>query len=375
MGNYDIYTPNRSWVITVQIANMENAGLTKQQYESPEFLANFLMKTWQESGKNRTCGVAICVSATGLYHAHLACYGNTTTLRKVAKIFWGSHVEPQEGGKKQLKEYLLKEGKYAEKGEQILYSLGIENIQNAKGHRSDLDEIDNLLRSGCSPSQIFEESFSYRRYEKMIQSEYIAKRRKETPRIKNMRVEWHVGDAGTGKSYTYELLCQKFSEDMIYLCTDTENGGLDYYLNQGVPPILFLDEFKGNMKFEQLLVMLDKYSRAQIHSRYTNVYALWNQCIITSIYPPEEVYESMVSTSKRGRDKLKQLMRRLTVIVYHYIENGQYKTFELPASEYVDYEDLKQKALSDSDGFIKYEQQTIFNEETQKGTNQCQTKK
>lgn len=70
----------------------------------------------------------------------------------------------------------------------------------------------------------------------------------------------------------------------------------------------------------------------------------------------------MVEESNRERDKLKQLLRRLNVIVYHYIQDGEYKTFSLPASEYINYEDLKQRALSDKDGFIKYEQQSIFND-------------
>lgn len=353
MGHYSIDSQSRSWVVTVQILNMEKAGLSKEEYEDPEFLAEFLMETWQTSGKKRSCGVAVCVSATGLYHAHLACYGNTTTLRKVAKIFWGSHVEPQEGGKKELQSYLLKQGKYEEKGEQVLCTLGIENIKNAQGQRSDLDEIESMLNDGCTPSEIFEASFRYRKYEKMIRKEYLYRKKKTVPRIKKTQNEWHVGDSGTGKSYTYEIMCEKFSEENIYLCTDSENGGLDFYLDEGAPSILFIDEFKGNIKFEQLLNILDKFSRAQIHCRYVNTYALWTQCIITSIYPPEEVYESMVDSGKRYRDKLQQLMRRLDVIVYHYVENGEYKTYSIPASEYVNYEDLRHRALSDKEGFKK----------------------
>lgn len=361
MGNYDIYTPNRSWVITVQIANMEKAGLTEEEFKDPELLASFLMETWQTSGKNRVCGVAVCVSATGLYHAHLACYGNTTTLHKVAKIFWGSHVEPQEGGKKELQAYLLKQGKYAEKEEQVLCTLGIENIKNAQGQRSDLEEIESMLNDGCTPSEIFEASFRYRKYEKMIRKEYLYRKKKTVPRVKKTQNEWHVGDSGTGKSYTYEIMCEKFSEENIYLCTDSENGGLDFYLDEGAPSILFIDEFKGNIKYEQLLTILDKFSHAQIHCRFVNTYALWTQCIITSIYPPEEIYESMVSSDKRSRDKMQQLLRRLDLIVYHYVENEEYKTYSIPASEYIDYDNLKQRALGDKDEFVEYKQQSIFN--------------
>ena len=30
-------TRSRSWMVTIQVANMENAGLTKEEYENAEF--------------------------------------------------------------------------------------------------------------------------------------------------------------------------------------------------------------------------------------------------------------------------------------------------------------------------------------------------
>ena len=107
-------------MITVHIKNMENVGLDKKEYENPEYLAEYLVSLWENSGKGRKAGVVVCVSKEGLYHAHMACYGNTTTLKKVSEILGNAHVEPQMGGKKALKGYLLKEGKNESKGEQVL---------------------------------------------------------------------------------------------------------------------------------------------------------------------------------------------------------------------------------------------------------------
>ena len=70
MGNFNIDTTSRSWMVTVQITNMEKAGLTKEEYTNPELLASFLINRWEESGKGRKAGVAVCVSEHGLYHAH-----------------------------------------------------------------------------------------------------------------------------------------------------------------------------------------------------------------------------------------------------------------------------------------------------------------
>lgn len=353
MGKFSLNTKSRAWIGTVQISNMEKAGLSKEQYESPEYLADFLCSTWSGSGKERAAGVAVCVSEKGLYHAHIALYGNLTTLRNVAKIMFNSHIEPQLGGKKELTGYLLKEAPYDEKGEHVLHTKGLENIQDNKGRRSDMEEIEELLNQGLSPSEIME-NFSYRRYEKMIKSAFVEKRIKEAPLLKeNKECIWVVGASGSGKSYYYYQLCEEHGSDSVYFATDFENGGLDFYIEQGAPPILFLDEFKGNMPFAQLLIMLDKYSRAQVHCRYSNCYCLWTKVIITSVYPPDEAYSFMVESDRRDRDKFSQLIRRLDRIDYKYKKDGEYRTFSIPAGEYLDYEDLKQRALGDKNGFVK----------------------
>lgn len=355
-------------MVTVQIANMEKTGLSKQEYKKPETLADFFTIAWNTSGKDRTSAIAVCTSKDGLYHAHLALYGNLTTLNNVRKIMFESHVEPQLGGKKELYAYLAKLPPYDEKGEEVLFVKGLENIQEAQGRRSDLLDIEELLSQGLSPTEIMDTNFSYRRFEKMIKSAYISKRIKETPLIKQTHNEWHVGDSGTGKTYYYYQLCEQHSPEQIYIASDFENGGFDFYIEQGAPPILFLDEFKGNMKFSQLLMILDKYSRTQTHCRYSNTYNLWTTCIITSIFPPDEVYSFMVDDSKRNRDKIDQLLRRLDLVVYHYKEGNKYKTFSIPANEYADYDTLKQRALSDGSGFIQiHDDAAIPFEEAKRG--------
>lgn len=173
MANFSTETKCHAWVGTVNILNMEKAGLKKEEYKNPEYLAQFLSETWTKSGKGRTAGISVCLSEKELYHAHVALYGNTTTLGNVAKIMFDSHIEPQLGGKKELMGYLLKEPPYEEKGEQVLYTMGLENIQEKQGSRSDLEEISYLLESGYTPMQIMEQNFAYRRFEKMIKSAFI----------------------------------------------------------------------------------------------------------------------------------------------------------------------------------------------------------
>ena len=148
-------------MVTVHIKNMQAMGLSEEEYHNPEYLADVLTALWNESGKGRTSAVAVCESADGCYHAHMAVYGNTTTLKKVADILFQSHVEPQLGGKKKLTAYLLKQEKHTEKDEKILYVKDIEAIQDVKGKRSDLETIEELLIKGFTPQQILDTNFSF----------------------------------------------------------------------------------------------------------------------------------------------------------------------------------------------------------------------
>ena len=155
------------------------------------------------------------------------------------------------------------------------------------------------------------------------------------PSLLKSIVVWNYGASGTGKTHEYIKLCNAFSPEDIYFCNDFENGGFDMYLENGAPRILFLDELKGNsIKFSVLLSILDKYSRAQSHSRYLNTYNLWDTVIITSVYAPDEIYDFMVDENNRHTDSFKQLIRRITKVVYHYKDGDEYKTVSVSGAEY-----------------------------------------
>ena len=344
MSNFSSETKSRCWIVTIQEENMKKAGLSEEEYKNPQELAFTFINKWVTSGKGREAGIAVCLSESGCYHAHMACYGNTTTLHNVAKILYDSHTEPQVGRKEQLKAYILKEGKYEEKNEKILYSEGLDCIQDNQGHRSDIDEISDMLESGLTPSQIFEENFRYRKYEKMIQGAFLDKRIKDTPIVKEMHNEFHFGKSGTGKTHVYIEKCRELSPDEVYLCSDYSSGGFDFYKDNPAK-ILILDEYRGQLSYENFLGIFDVYSRRQQHCRYGNTYALWTQVLVCTVLSPEEVYHNMVDNNKNS-DTFEQMMRRLDVIVYHYKYKGEYKTYEVLASEYPGKDRMIEQAMS-----------------------------
>ncbi|MBT9839874.1 hypothetical protein [Blautia sp. MCC283] len=364
---FDPNMKGRSFIAVIHVKNLENMGLTEEQIFDHEFVAEFVTEKWDESAREnmRTCAVAVCMSEQGTYHLHMALYTkNPTTLRNVSSILGNSHVEPQLGGKKALADYMTKTGKYEEKGEKVFYTIGIDNVEDVQGKRSDLEMIDELLDRGWTPQQIFDQNIKFYRFEKIVRSAFADRKIKSMPRRRPVYTEYHFGDSRSGKTFCYNELCDKIGEDEIYLFTDFDNqssGGMDKYLDAGAPRAVFMDEFKGKgVSYQKLLVMMNEYPKMQTHARFENTYNLWDIFVITTIFAPEELYLIMVGETERRVDTYEQLRRRLKKIVYHFKnDNGEYMTYTMKGNEYVDREDIiaRIKGNIDPDRFRKIETQ------------------
>lgn len=273
---------------------------------------------------------------------------NGTRFSRIKRLFPDAHIESARGTVQENRDYVAKSGKWADdpKGDTSVPGTFDESgpppEEPGQGFRSDFDEIAALLDDGKTPSEIMMSNFAYRRYRQMIREAYFDKRRLETPPDREVKIHYLVGDSGSGKTYTYVNLCEEHGEDNVYFLTDYDGGGFDNYQAE---PILFMDEYKANFRYGQFLILTDKY-KSQIHARYANIYALWTDVYITSIYPPEELYRRMVEENIRGIDTQIQLLRRITDITYCYKDPaGEYQRYTIPMSEYVDYEELKAAAL------------------------------
>lgn len=323
----------------------------------PDKIVDKAIEVWM-TADNRGCAINYEIGDVGKTpHLHMVLYDPAKVrFTAIKKLFPAIHVEPMHGTKKQALEYIEKKGRFEEKNHTVIIPAKYAgDIQSNQGQRTDLSAVQDMIDSGMKPNEIFDENILFRKYEKIIKSAYFRKRTLETPPFRNVDVTWHCGEAGTGESHSYLELVEQYGEDDVYFVSDFENGGLDNYAGEH---ILFLDEYKGSYRYQIFLQMLDGY-KAQIHCRYANAYALWTAIHITSIYPPEQSYTFMVDESARSLDSVQQLLRRINTIVYHYKENSEYKSFALPALKYVNYEDLKQRALGDKNGFMTVDDKDI----------------
>ncbi len=321
----------------------------------PHEIAETVLDIWVKEKPTRSGAVAYCISSENLIHLHMVLEdSNQARFSALKSLYPKAHLEPTKGTKEQAEDYINKRGRFTEKGEQVVYIARYGEIKGAQGQRKDLEIIQDWIEQGKTPREILSQDIRYRRYEKMIRGAYFDKRFQETPVVRDVKVFWHTGESGTGKTYSYSKYCNSFGQDNVYLFTDYDNGGLDFYSGE---KYLFLDEFRGQMKFSTLLGLLQGYKQ-QFHARYTNVWGLWSEVHITSVLMPDEVYKNMV-TDNCDTDVIEQLYRRINTIIYHSKDHNGYHKFEIPMSEYKGRKDLISRALGNNTGsdFIKVSDQ------------------
>ena len=175
------------------------------------------------------------------------------------------HFEETKGSASQAMNYVLKQGSFAEKGEVVKDYTILGEISGKQGKRSDLNEIEELINEGLSPSEIFDIKFSYRRYSKEIKDAYFDKRLKETPRHRHVEVVVHCGDTGSGKSYSQLDL----PFDDLFKITDYKNPFDDYAGEKYV----FVDEFRGQIPYNYMLLATDNYV-SKLPARYHSAFSL-----------------------------------------------------------------------------------------------------
>lgn len=315
----------------------------------------------------------MCDEQGSTYHCHIyILLSKKKRWSSVQRAFSHAHIEASvKGSPEQCRAYIRKEGKFSKEKKETnfpdtFYEEGtIPDFFISADKTEMLLQIEEMLDSGMRPSEIMDKSLVFRQYETLIRKQYFAKRFAETPPLRNIEVVWHLGASGSGKTYSYVNLCKEHGADSVFYASDFANNCTAMLDNYEAQPYLYIDEVKtDSFRYGYLLQLLQGY-RTPIHSRYSNVYSLWKQIDISSIYTPRELYEEMVGISNRSTDSFYQLARRITKYVYHWkTDDGEYHSYEIPASEYVSYDDLKRRAegMKQRDDFQSITEKTPFDE-------------
>ena len=287
----------------------EYYSMTEQQ------ICDDVLNKWLGDDDKRSGAVMYCISALGLEHLHCVFESEKTfrPLSALKKLFPKVHIEITKGNKKQVEDYINKVGKFEEKGEKIIAKSQQGEIKGCQGKRTDLislDDISLLIENGSTPRQIFKQYPKALKEQKAVEWLFYNHRAENTPPIRDVKVTWLFGSTGCGKSYTYVELVNKYGEENVYLVSDYEHP-FDMYNGE---PIVMFDEFRGQIRYSNLLTILDRYKQ-QVSARYANKMMLWSEVYITSPFLPCELYQNARERNAEF-DSLNQLLRRINTLLY-----------------------------------------------------------
>lgn len=204
------------------------------------------------------------------------------------------HVEVRRGTSLQASDYCKKDGQFFEKGE-----------LSKQGERTDLNELKEMIMDGKKVDDIVIENpevvYKYGRVLDRIEDICVMKK------VRDWMTEgiWICGPSGSGKSHkAYEIANQITDNNPndIYRYKD-DNGWWDNYHGQRV---VIIDDFRGSIKFNELLQLIDKWSYYISRRGRKPIPFIATHVIITSIMKPENVYHNMNTL-----DTIDQLYRRI----------------------------------------------------------------
>lgn len=232
--------------------------------------------------------------STGTKHIQGYIYFENAKSFKTIKRLLGekTHIEKAKGTAEQNKIYCSKEGKFFERG-----------VMPKQGKRTDLDELKKRIIDGESINNItLENPTAYHQYGRtMIKIEQI----KNESKFRTWKTEglWLWGPTGTGKSFE---AYKNFKTETHYVWKFNDNGWQDGYNGQ---EIVIMDDFRGQIKYSELLNILDQYPYTLSRRYLGPIPFLAKKVIITSPSPPEKIYFNIAG----GEDSIDQLLRRITV--------------------------------------------------------------
>lgn len=292
---------------------------------SPSEMCQYVVDKWCHSKPNseRTAACVYCISEKGLHHLHIVfeCANDDKfTLTTVQKLFNNKmHGEVTRGTKKQVEDYIWKQGTFEEKGEEIVARYQHGDLKGNQGQRSDLMALHKMIfEENKTPDEIlsYKANASYFEAKKYatLQNMFMYKKKSEIPVKRDVYVSWDVGGTGSGKTYQYQKDFEEHGQYGVFRTTNYLNGWLDNYVFQ---KIAYLDEFRGGLTYAQLLDLTEGY-KSDFHCRGTNndKPVNWERLHICSPYFPDGVYNKMVSETERGIDSIAQIMRRIKEINY-----------------------------------------------------------
>ena len=272
-------TQSRKWVLTIN--NPQDCGLNHDMIT--EILSRF-------------CPDYFCladeIAITGTFHTHVFIYsGSPIRFSTVKNRFPTAHIEKAYGSAKDNRDYIRKEGKWAEsnKSETSVEGSFIEwgIIPNESEEKDPkMHKLLQNVKEGFTTTEIIDEtpSFAFKSRDiDTLRQTYLAER--FTKENREIEVCYLYGATGTGKTRS---IYEKHQAEEICRITDYGKNSIrfDAYTGQDV---LVFEEFISQIPISDMLNYLDIYPLT-LPARYNDRIACYTKVYITSNVTLKEQY-------------------------------------------------------------------------------------
>lgn len=237
------------------------------------------------------------IATTGTPHTHIYFYANSPSrFSTVKRRFPSAHIEQAFGSSKENRDYIRKEGIWAntEKAETSVdgsfEEWGKLPTEQAEKNPAMSNLLENIA-SGMTNLEIIQEnpSFAFRTKE-MDNLRQLIRAEKFTTQNRELTVTYLYGASGTGKTRSiYD------SHEAAEICRITNYGGargVSFDAYQMMQNVLVFEEFCYQIPLSDMLNYLDIYPLF-LPARYNDRIACYQKVFITSNYPLSYQYPSV----------------------------------------------------------------------------------
>jgi Putative viral replication protein. len=291
-------TQSRKWQLTIN--NPADKGYSHEVLkEKASFLKSLVY--WclsDEIGENKT------------YHIHFyLAFSSAVRFSTLQNLFEGAHFEMAKGTSQQNRDYVFKEGKW-EKDKKKETNLSDtheeygEMPMERQGHRADIEDLYDMIKSGMSNYEIMETAPQYLlNIDKVEKVRQIVKEESYKTTFRNLKVDYIYGSTGVGKT---RGIMELYGYQNVFRITDYEHP-FDNYKGQD---IVIFEEFRSSLRIQDMLNYLDGYP-LELPCRYSNKIACFTKVYLITNIALSGQYEGIQRECKETWDAFLRRINRV----------------------------------------------------------------
>lgn len=229
------------------------------------------------------------IGTEGTPHTHIyTVFANAVMFQTILQKFYGAHIEMAQGSHKQNRDYVRKEGKWAEsdKKETNLPETFEESgdlPEDREENKKQSEAIYSMVKDGASNFEIMEQfPNAMNRLDKIDRARQELLSERYRKHFRNIDVTYIYGSTGIGKT---RGVMEQYGYENIYRVTNYEHP-FDTYGSQDV---VIFEEFRSSRQISEMLVWLEGYP-INLPCRYADKVACFTKVFLITNIPLEQQY-------------------------------------------------------------------------------------